>query len=89
MKYLVPPRLNEQFKFFGCTVPELGLSGALLIFFVITGTYTLVFIPALILVSSIRFIEGENIRQYGLKVYCYYFKPQIFTMERRKKDGRK
>lgn len=89
MKYLIPPRLNKQFTFSGCTVAELGLSGALLVLFIITGMYALVFIPALILVSSIRFIDGENIRQYGFKVYNYYFKPQIFTIERSKKDGRK
>ena len=83
-KYIVPPRLNEKLTYFGLTAYE-GLA-ILVIFFVAMGIclttskITAMIIPAIALVSRIRFINGENICEYGKKVYNYFFKTQSYSI---------
>lgn len=83
MKYLIPPRLNDKYLLFGCTIPEIGLSIALILVAAFAKSIYLLAIPAAVLVSSFRFLEnGMNARDYIKLLFNYYFKMQIFSRER-------
>lgn len=81
-KYIIPPRLNEKMKVFGLTVYEAFIFAV--VFFIALGIFIktrnvyIMIIPAVFLVSRVRFINGENICEYGKKVYNYFFKTQSF-----------
>ncbi len=69
-------------KIFGLTVFE-GFIFAIIFFFALgifikTAKAAIMIIPAAVLVSRVRFIHGENICEYGKKVYNYFFKTQSY-----------
>lgn len=83
MKYLIPPKLNEKYLLFGCTIPEILISLALFLMAAFAKNPYLLALPAIVLVSSFRFLDNaRNARDYIKLIYNYYFKPQIFCMER-------
>lgn len=78
-KDLIPPRLNEKYLVWGFTVWELIITGVLLLIFIFSQHFKLLFIPALFLVSSARMIYGLNVREYTKILFNYYCKPQKFS----------
>ena len=78
-KDIIPPRLNEKYLVWGFTVWELIISGIMLLVFLLSQKFKLLFIPALYLVSSARMIEGLNAREYIKMLFNYYCKPQRFS----------
>ena len=81
-KYIIPPRLNEKFIIFGLTAYEAFIF--VIVFFISLlisikiKEFIIMIIPAIIIVSRVRFINGENICEYGKKIYNYFFKSQYY-----------
>ena len=80
-KYLIPPRLHEQYTLWGLTFFEMLFIGISFLIALISKQFYLLIIPAFSLATCVRVIDGEmNMWQYGKKVYNYFFKPQKFSM---------
>lgn len=90
--YLIPPRLNTKYMLWGLTIPEIAIIGSLILTALVFKNLRFLFVlAAIIFAISVRFITPKNNIQsasvstavnalsYIIKIYKYYFKPQIFT----------
>lgn len=79
MKYIVPPKLNQKFTFFGLTIFEAITIIATFILGVFLKTVFLIILSSAIAVLSIRTVDNKNMIYLFKRKIKYHTTTQIFN----------